>query len=117
MVTIPPGVGGLRTGRYSDPLAGAAAMFLPLEPSRFSAPQLIAEPGSPAAAVAVPYEYVSCPPAGRVRAPEERRIQPSPVWVVALLNFLTPSKSTISQLFPPPLSTLTRIRPPAGAVV
>src|SRR3954463_517945 len=117
MVTIPPGVGGLRTGRYSDPLAGAAAMFLPLEPSRFSAPQLIAEPGSPAAAFAVPYEYVSCSPAGPVWAPDEMRIQISPVWVVALLKFLTPSKSTISQLLLPSPSTLTRIRPPAGAVV
>src|SRR4029079_10009440 len=53
--TMPPRTGAPRTGRYSVLFAGAAGMFLPLEPSRFSAPQLIPVPGSPAAPSAVPY--------------------------------------------------------------
>jgi hypothetical protein len=35
--TMPPGTGPPRTGRYSEPSAGADGMFLPLVPSRFSA--------------------------------------------------------------------------------
>ena len=63
-VTWPPGTGPLRTGRYSELSAGAVERLMPLEPSRFSVPQFIAEPGSPAAAFAVPYETVrSSPPA------------------------------------------------------
>ena len=49
-VTMPPGTGPLRTGRYSVLSAGADERWMPLEPSRFSAPQLIARPdwsGSP----------------------------------------------------------------------
>src|SRR4029079_8582316 len=97
IATCPPAVGPLRTGRYSVLFAGAEGMFFPLEPSRFSAPQLIAEPGSPAPAFAVPYEIVSCSPAGVVLLRVARRIQISPVCVVALLKFLTLSKSMISQ--------------------
>src|SRR5581483_9427286 len=42
IVTWPPGVGPVRTGRYSEPSAGAEPRLTPLEPSRFSTPQLIA---------------------------------------------------------------------------
>ncbi len=74
-VTMPPGTDPLRTGRYSELSAGADERLMPLEPSRFSVPQFIAEPGSPAAAFAVPYETVNC-------SPPVYRIQISPEWVV-----------------------------------
>src|SRR3954447_2492625 len=116
ITTWPPAVGGLRLTPYCVLLAGADAMFLPLVPSRFSAPQLIAEPGSPAAAFAAPYEIVTCSPAGPWWFCAEVRIQISPVWVVAFEKFFTPAKSTTIQVLSPSLRTLTRIVPPPPAV-
>jgi hypothetical protein len=46
-VTVPPGVGGVVLTRNSEPFAGAEAMFTPLDPVRFSAPQFTPESGSP----------------------------------------------------------------------
>ena len=53
-------------------------MFVPLVPSRFSAPQFIAEPGSPADAFAAPYVMVSCSLAGPWWFSRDARIQISP---------------------------------------
>src|SRR3954465_15681379 len=47
IVTEPPAAGGVVWRRNSEPLAGAIAVFAPLVPSRFSAPQLTPESGSP----------------------------------------------------------------------
>ena len=95
MVTLPPAVGGRVCTRYSLPLAGADAMFAPLEPSRFSAPQFWPESGSPepalpAVQVGWPYEYVICSLDGPVPAPPASRSQISNEWVVALPKFFTP---------------------------
>ena len=60
IVTEPPAVGGVVWTRYCVPLAGADAMFAPLVPSRFSAPQFSPESGSPEPALPasgpVPYD-------------------------------------------------------------
>ena len=76
---------------YSVLFAGPGdGMFSPLVPSRFSAPQLIPEPGSPRAAFAAPYEIVISSLDGPLpAAPLASRSQISPVCVVALLKFLT----------------------------
>ena len=81
----PPGVGPLRFGRHSVLFAGALAMFFPLVPVRFSAPQFMAEPGSPVAALAVPYEIGDL----LLRRAPPTLSQISPVWVVALPKFFT----------------------------
>ena len=47
MVWLPPAVGGVVLTVHSEPLAGAVAMFTPLVPVRFSAPQFWPESGSP----------------------------------------------------------------------
>src|SRR5215210_1911251 len=56
-VTLPPAVGGLVLTRHSV-LSAGVVRFLPLEPVRFSAPELPPEPGSGVAVSAPP------PPAG-----------------------------------------------------
>ena len=89
---------------YCEPSAGAVAMFAPLEPSRFSAPQLTPESGSP-----VPALPASAPvPYGRTRlsslagpvpaAPAAIWIQISNECVVALPKFLTFCQSTTIQV-------------------
>src|SRR5438067_139324 len=90
-------------------------MLIPLVPSRFSAPQLIPEPGSPPAELAAPYEIVVCSLEGPAPAlPPESLIQISPVCVVALVKFLTAAQSTTSHVSLPSVSVPTRIAPPVG---
>src|SRR3954465_15137563 len=104
IVTEPPAAGGVVWRRNSEPLAGAVAMFAPLEPSRFSAPQLTPESGSPDPALPRPgpspgnvpfgpYEYVIASLAGPVVVPFWIWIQTSNECVVALPKFFTPSQS------------------------
>src|SRR5829696_7025135 len=85
-------------------------MFFPLEPSRFSRPQLTPEPGSPAPAV--PYEIVTCSLAGAV----PRRSQISNEWVVGLLKFRTPAQSTTSHWLTPSFRVAIRIAPAAAGL-
>ena len=54
MVTEPPAVGGEVLTLNSWPLTGAEAIFAPLEPVRFSAPQFWPEDGSPEPALPRP---------------------------------------------------------------
>jgi hypothetical protein len=53
-VTAPPGTGPVVLTRNSCPLTGADAMFAPLVPERFSAPQFWPESGSPEPALPRP---------------------------------------------------------------
>src|SRR2546422_6715421 len=108
IVCWPPAVGPLRWTIHEVLLPGPGeAMFWPLVPSRFSAPQLTPVPGSPAPIVA--YSMLICSLGGVLPVWS----QTSKVWVVALLKFLTLFQSTTIQLWTPSLSTPMRIAPPA----
>ena len=104
IVTEPPAVGPVTLTRYCVELAGADAMFAPLVPSRFSAPQFWPEAGSPVPAFpSGPYALVTCSPVlDAVVA-----IQISKECVVALLKFLTPSQSTTNHRCVPELRPAT----------
>src|SRR4051812_46074676 len=86
-------------------------MFFPLVPSRFSAPQLIPDPGSPWPEFAAPYEIVTCSLAGVVPT----WIQISPVWVLAFEKFFTAAQSMMTQLFTWSVRRPIRIAPPPAA--
>src|SRR5689334_2480677 len=119
MDTVPPAVGGVVCTLYSVLFAGAEAMFAPLEPSRFSAPQLTPESPSPVAALAVElYVYVMSSLSAPVpAAPPAVWSQTSNVWVVLFPKFFTFSQSTMIQSLDPSVSTLTRTLPGVPPVV
>src|SRR5258708_4282637 len=100
-VAVPPACGGDVVTMDSDPFAGPGdGLFFPLDPSRFSGPQLRPEPGSPPLELAAPYEIVTCSLDGAVPS----RNQISPVWVVAFEKFFTPAQSITSQVLTPSVS-------------
>src|SRR5262249_1884659 len=119
--TDPPAVGPVVCTWYCEPSAGADAMFAPLEPVRFSAPQLTPESASPVpalpASVPVPYVHETSSLEGPgPAAPLATRSQTSNECVVALPKFLMCCQSTTIHVDEPSVSVPIRTAPPGEAV-